>query len=447
MHTLGFVLLLAATTASAATTCLTAPFTLADQRAFDALRATTDTTCPCDGFATRSAYQRCARGVLDAAVASSALRADCLSTARKNLKAVSCGSDKVPCGQVKRRDQSAACKVTKGAACRPTSKVAKTACHDATACADVVDWTAGTCLDPRAFGPYAPGHRLVTWTKDSVVAPGTPRPLATSVWYPAPAGSGPIDASTGGVANAPLDASGGPYPLVLFSHGLCGLPTQSKFLTPLLASWGFVVVAPPHPGNTIFEFPACASGAAIGASIQERPQDVIFVLNQILAADQDAGSPFFGAVDETRIGMTGHSFGGLTTYLVAGIEPRIDVAVPMAPATLAASVLPVPSLMLLATEDAVVDNVASRAAYARSVAPKMLVEIEHAGHYAFSDFCRAGSDCNPPTTLTTAEANDAALRWIVPFLKARLAGDAAWEPLLAPPTRPGFLYTAEGVAP
>jgi dienelactone hydrolase len=171
------------------------------------------------------------------------------------------------------------------------------------------------------------------------------------------------------------------------------------------------------------------------------------VLNQILAADQNAASPFFLSIEENRIGMTVHSFVGLTTYLVAGIEPRIDVAVPMAPATLAASVLPIPSLIMLATEDGVVDNVASRAAYARSVAPKMLVEIEHAGHYAFSDFCRAGSDCNPPTTLTTAEANDAVLRWVLPFLKARLAGDAAWEPLLAPPARPGFVYAAEGIAP
>lgn len=447
MRTVLLLTFLAATTASAATTCLTEPFTLADQRAFDALRAATDGACPCDGFTTRSAYQRCARGVLDAAVAGSALRADCLSTARKNLKGVSCGSHKVPCGQVKRTDGRAACKVTKPTACRATSKIAKTACDEAIACTDVVDWTAGTCLDPRAFGPYAPGHRIVTWVKDSVVSPGTPRTLATSVWYPAAAGSGPIDPSTGGVANAPLDGSGGPYPLVLFSHGLCGIPTQSKFLTPLLASWGFVVVAPPHPGNTLLDVPACASAANILASLQERPQDVIFVLDQMLAADQDSGSPFFGALDETRIGMTGHSFGGLTTYLVAGADPRIDVAVPMAPATLAASVLPVPSLMVLATEDGVVDNVASRAAYARSVTPKMLVEIEHAGHYAFSDFCRPGSDCNPPTTLTTAEANAAALRWVVPFLKARLAGDAAWEPLLGPPARPGFVYAAEGTAP
>lgn len=432
---------------AAPTTCLVAPFVLGDQRAFADLRTALDTTCPCDGAASRSAWQRCARGVVDAAVASSSLRAECVPTARKMLKGVTCGTAKIACGQVKRSDQTAACKATKAAACRSTSRIAKTACGDETWCSDVVDWTAGTCLDPRAFGPYAPGHRLITWVKDSVVSPGTPRPLATSIWYPAPAGSGPIDPATGGVAEAPLDGSGGPYPVVLFSHGMCGIPTQSRFLTPLLASWGFVVVAPPHPGNTLAEVPACASPAAVAASFQERPRDVLFVLDQILAADQDPASPFFGAVDETRIGMTGHSFGGLTTYVVAGLDPRIDVAVPMAPAALASSTLAVPSLTLLATEDGVVDNALARAAWARSAAPKLLVEIVDAGHYAFSDFCRPGSDCNPPVTLTTAEANAAALRWVVPFLRARLAGDAAWEPLLAPPARPGFLYAAEGIAP
>jgi dienelactone hydrolase len=441
------VLLVARVAAAAPSTCLVAPFTLADQRGFATLQATTDATCPCDGFATPGAYRRCARGVLDAAVADGTLRADCAKPARKRLKGVACGGRKVPCGQVKNRDGTAACKLAGASACRSTRAVTKTAC-DATAwCSDVVDWTAGTCLDPRAFGPYAPGHRLVTWTKDSVASPGTPRPLATSIWYPAAAGSGPIDPATGGVADAPLDASGGPYPVVLFSHGLCGIPTQSRFLTPLLASWGFVVVAPPHPGNTLLDFPTCATPAAIATSLQERPQDVVFVLDRILEADQNPASPFFGAIDETRVGMTGHSFGGLTTYFVAAIDPRIDVAVPMAPASLAGSVLHIPSLTLIATKDGVVDNGPTRTAYERSDAPKMLVEILDAGHYAFSDFCRAGSDCQPPATMTTAEANAAVLRWVVPFLNAKLAGDTAWEPLLGPPTLPGFVYAADGIAP
>jgi dienelactone hydrolase len=137
-----------------------------------------------------------------------------------------------------------------------------------------------------------------------------------------------------------------------------------------------------------------------------------------------------------------HSFGGMTTYLVTAIEPRVKVAVPMAPVALANSTLPVPSRTMLGAVDGVVSNAAARDAYARSASPKLLVEIEHAGHYAFSDFCRAGSDCNPPTTLTPDEAHDAVLRFVLPFLKRHLTGDATWAPFL-PPAQPGFVDAAE----
>src|SRR5262249_19848832 len=192
---------------------------------------------------------------------------------------------------------------------------------------------------------------------------------------------------SGGVVDAPLDASGGPYPIVLFSHGSCGYPYQSIFLTALLATRGFIVVAPPHPGNTIFEFPNCGTGNAQAKAFVERPKDMMFVLDQILAAGQDPRSPFFGAVDGNRVAMTGHSFGGLTTFLVASQDPRIKVAVAMAPAVLGSQHFTMPSLIMLGNVDSVVNNPAARDAYAASSMPKLLVEIEHAGHYAFSTGC------------------------------------------------------------
>jgi predicted dienelactone hydrolase len=437
------VIALAAPAAAAPSTCLQEPFALEDQRALATLRTTTEQICPCAAYTSRGLYQRCARAVLDQALADGELRADCRKTAKRINKGATCGSDKVACGRVRVSDASFGCKVNGAAACADTGRYAETACTAMTHCADVVDWTAGTCFDPRAFGPYAPGHRRIQYVKDSVVSPGTPRVLDTDIWYPAPPGSAPISATSGGVDNAALDPSGGPYPLVLFSHGSCGTPLQSKFLTPLLASWGYVVVAPPHPGNTIFDFPNCNTTAALGAAFAERPQDMVFVLDQVLAADLDPASPLFGAVDESRIAMTGHSFGGLTTYLVTSIEPRIDVAIPMAPAAFTTSSLPVPSLTMLGVVDTVISNPNARTAYANSTSPKMLVEIEHTGHYAFSDICLQTSNCNPPITLTNAEANDAVLRWVLPFLKVHLSGEADWSPLLQPPAQPGFVYAAE----
>lgn len=437
------LVLVAAPAAAAPSTCLRGTSWLEDQRALAALRTATEAACPCATATSRGAFQRCARGVLAGALAGGALRADCRATAKRINKLSTCGGDKVACGRVRQKDLRYDCKVQRPAACADTKRAVESICNAQTHCADVVDWTAGTCFDPRGLGPFAPGHRTITYVKDSVANPGNPRTLPTEIWYPAPPGSAPISAATGGVDDAPLDASGGPYPLVLFSHGSCGTPLQSRFLTPLLASWGFVVVAPPHPGNTIFEFPACSSGAALGAALVERPQDMVFVLDQVLAANLDPPSPLFGAIDDSRIAMTGHSFGGLTTYLVTAIEPRIDVAVAMAPAAFPNSILPVPSLTVLGVVDTVVSNPTARAAFDRSVSPRMLVEIEKTGHYAFSDFCLQASNCNPPITLTNDESHDAVLRWVLPFLKARLAGEAEWEPLLQPPAQPGFVYAAE----
>jgi hypothetical protein len=47
---------------------------------------------------------------------------------------------------------------------------------------------------------------------------------------------------------------------------------------------------------------------------------MIFALDQMLAANADSGSDFFGALDPSRIGMSGHSFGGLTTFLVTNMD-------------------------------------------------------------------------------------------------------------------------------
>ncbi len=433
--------LLASAMAQAQDPCLTGASTLADQRALAALTDSTEATCPCAAAATRRTWQRCAKGVLDVTLAGGELREECKETAEQTVRGTSCGGAKIPCGTVQLSgDRLPTCRLS--TSCKDSRRADRTACTAETSCSDVVTWTAGTCLDPRDAGPYAAGVRVIPWTKDSAANPGTPRTLDTVIWYPAPPGSGPITSQYQAVQNASLDPSGGPYPVVLFSHGSCGYASQSLFLTPLLVTRGYIVVAPPHPGNTIFEFPTCGTRAAQVQSFIERPQDMIFVLDQILAAGADPGSPFFGAVDGTRVAMTGHSFGGLTTFLVTAIEPRITAAVAMAPATLGAPSFDIPSLITLGNIDSVVNNPATRQAYAASATPKLLVEVEHSGHYTFSDGCFPSPDCNPPTTLTQAEAHAAALRYIVPFLERYLAGRTEAASLLGPPTGPGFVYQA-----
>ena len=88
------------------------------------------------------------------------------------------------------------------------------------------------------------------------------------------------------------------------------------------------------------------------------------------------------------------------------------------------------------------NNTAARTAYGNFDSPKYKVEIEHAGHYAFSNACFPGPDCNPPTTLTQDEAHLQVLRWVIPFLEWKLKGDDTFAAFFESPP-PGVLFDAQ----
>lgn len=449
MRIVPLLLLLLATTVSAADPCRSGDATVGDQRALRALRDATDAACPCDTAAGRGTWRKCAKGVLTSSLSAGTLRPECRKTATLDYKNATCATDRVACGRLTSTGKTPVdCAVTPPSKCVDRASATQTPCGEQTRCSDVVEWTAGTCDDPRADGPGQAGMRIVPMTKDSVVDPGTPRTLNTYVYYPTSA-PGPVDPVERAVLNAPV-APGGPYPLLVFSHGLCGTANGQKFLMPLLASWGFIVASPPHPGSTFADLPACANTANILASALERPQDARFVVDTMLALSADTGSPFAGAVDAARIGMSGHSFGGFTTFRAVTQDPRFRAALLFAPAVPPdMPAITVPSLMMLGEVDSVTiggtaaNNETRRAAWAVASPPKRLVEILDAGHFAFSDGCFPGPDCNPPVTLTQDESHDVVRRWALPFLQVYLAGDARWMPFLDPPVPPGVLFQQE----
>jgi predicted dienelactone hydrolase len=437
------ILLLLSTTAFAAAVCRTGDATVGDQRALRQVRADTETACPCASATNRGAWRKCAKNVMNLALAAGTLRTDCRKTAITDLKTAVCGTTRTACGRVKTSGRID-CAVTPATKCTDRASIAQTPCTAQTHCSDVVEWTAGTCNDTRAEGPMGAGVRIVPMTKDSVVSPGTPRTLNTYVYYPTSA-TGPVDPAEQAVLNAPL-ANGGPYPLLVFSHGLCGIANGQKFLMPLLASWGFIVASPPHPGSTLADYPACSTTNNILTSALERPADAIFVLDTMLGPS----SPFPGAVDPERVAMGGHSFGGFTTYRAVMQDARFRAALLFAPAVpVDMPAITVPSLMMLGEIDAVTiggassSNTNRRAAWALASPPKALVEILDAGHFAFSNACVPGaSDCAPPA-LTQDEAHDVVRRWALPWLQVHLAGDTSWAPFLATPAPPGVTYEQE----
>jgi predicted dienelactone hydrolase len=253
---------------------------------------------------------------------------------------------------------------------------------------------------------------------------GTPRPLDTWIWYPAE-GSG--DSITEGAS----PASGGPYPLVIFSHGSGGQPNNATFLTEHLASWGYVVVAPPHPGNTSDDCVICPIDVII-RSASQRLDDVPFVLNEVLALRDDPASALGRIIDGERTAIAGHSFGGWTAIFMAPGD-RFDVSIALAPGEPRLALEPArkmtsPALIIAAEKDEVVnpDAVRDLVAEIPEATGLTYVSLPEGHHLTFIDNCLGCTDA-----LSESEGHALTLRYVTAFLQVHLVGDAAYEPFLA----------------
>ncbi|MFP6639735.1 MAG: dienelactone hydrolase family protein, partial [Myxococcota bacterium] len=136
------------------------------------------------------------------------------------------------------------------------------------------------------------------------------RRLDTWIWYPAAAPTGPP------VVDAPF-AAGGPWPLIVYSHGTYGQPDNATHFCEYLARRGYVVVAPAFPLTSRVSHTALPAADVSDAG--QQPKDISFVIDSVLA------HPRFGpAIDDTRIGATGISLGGITTYFASFGFPTLD---------------------------------------------------------------------------------------------------------------------------
>jgi poly(3-hydroxybutyrate) depolymerase len=123
------------------------------------------------------------------------------------------------------------------------------------------------------------------------------------------------------------DTRGGPYPLILFSHGHNGSPEDYGPLLESLAKAGFVVAAPAYPLSN----PDAPGGPIVG-DLGNQAGDASFVIDRVLAASAATGW-LHRLVDPNRIAAAGHSLGGFTTSSLAfgdKADRRVKAAVVMA---------------------------------------------------------------------------------------------------------------------
>lgn len=287
---------------------------------------------------------------------------------------------------------------------------------------------AGACAAApyAASGPFVAGVTTVTLDGSTVelwypADPGAEAGLPRDVydmrdWLPAESRPRiPADAPTRfeSIAYRDLDAStAGPFPIVLFSHGLGGYRMQSTFLTAHLATWGFVVAAPEHAGRNLT---AILSG--------ELPTDdaytQLLAAHAWLAAEQTrAGGRFEGRLDASRVALMGHSAGGGAVQSLAD-ESELPALAWVALATIGfPERADLPGLVMGGTTDAIAAEVTVRRGYdALAASRKRYLSIAGAGHLAFSDICAIGRERGGVLQI----ARESGLE--VPDLVARLAQD------------------------
>ena len=205
----------------------------------------------------------------------------------------------------------------------------------------------------------APTRIFPVKTRKLQLGRGKDRPLPTTVWYPA--------------------TGDGPFPVIVFSHGLTARPGDYARFLARWAGAGFVVAAPAYPHTS------AGVAEADVVDLLNQPADASEVLTRVLALDGTAGDPLAGRLDTDHVAAAGHSGGGITTLgMLSGTrDDRLSAAVVLA----GRQVLPgaftgpeVPVLFVHGKQDRTVRYADGLAAFDAVPWPKALLTLPDAGH-------------------------------------------------------------------
>ncbi len=359
-------------------------------------------------------------------------------------------------------------------------------------------------VGPAQAPPEGLGEHPVGVTTIGVQDPQGDRYLTAEVWYPAAARSSAepevyrVEAMDRTVAQLRSAAGahrdvepwrdGGPRPVVLMSHGRGSTRFGNVSLAELLASHGYLVAAPDHPGNTIDDQLKGIGAEERAHSALERPRDLSRLLDGLVARSSRPLAFLGGLVDVDRVAVVGHSMGGLAALGLVGAafdaprqrheclandqsdwrcsaaelfgaeryrykDARIKAALLIAPAGFdlyredGVAQADVPTLVV----GALLDQRTPYATFSKPTfdalrGPRHLLALDHAGHLTATDLCDMIDSIGPLAKafggkesrdgcgvqgFTSRDALQSAARASLPFLSLYLDGDASAEPRLA----------------
>ena len=314
------------------------------------------------------------------------------------------------------------------------------------------------------------------------------RPLTVEVWYPALPGAddtravytdymgradqnnlAPFSIEGRAFRDAAPDASAGPCPVVVISHGYPGSRILLVNLAENLSSKGYVVLSIGHTDNTYPDFPAQGS---IESAVIHRSLDQRFVISQLKTLNSEGF--LRGMLLPDAVGLIGFSMGGYGALRTVGArigenvlkdvfapvaeevqeapdwhgDKTVKAAVLFAPATFwfdpaRSEDIDVPTLWFCGTADKTVGYDAVRQCCEGAVnSDRIFISYERCGHNVANNPAPAEALSAPWEIIKrwadpvwdTRRLNDLNCHFVTAFFDSLLKGDAEKAAYLTVPT-------------
>lgn len=277
--------------------------------------------------------------------------------------------------------------------------------------------------------PYHPGFTVMDFPYTD--EDGMKYNLTTAFWYPTLEKPSSYTYDTHSesaeslvAVDAQLVKSDAPFPIIFYAHGAYGCGFNGTFFKEYMASRGYIVVAPDYydmgPPNFSRQMASCRikdgnvvsnlrvlqaardmkewetnKEQALQYLTKYRYKPTAFLINAVLALNSTKESLFYSLIDKSKIGMMGHSLGGLTTLGMIGAyqftDPRIKAALlfsaPTYPFEETGSDVSIPTMSMVGDNDEPMlrSDISRMAFYDIASPPKYYLILGNSDHLAFTD--------------------------------------------------------------
>jgi predicted dienelactone hydrolase len=122
---------------------------------------------------------------------------------------------------------------------------------------------------------------------------------------------------------------GGPYPIVIYSHGAGATGQYDYPIARFWASHGYVVVQPTHADTETLDIPDEERSDIKGSDLWiSRARDISLIIDSLHVIEEMLPQ-LRGRMDPDVIGVSGHSLGALTAQMVGGVRLRLAEGTPL----------------------------------------------------------------------------------------------------------------------